>query len=238
MNWLDHIGGFVFGQECMGCGMASESLDPWLCPCCRVELEKMSREPRFPNGDVFCLFPMRPLTRNLIHALKYKSIPGMATYLVKRSCARAGESVAQEMSLLPKPLYFAPIPLHPARLRERGYNQAEKIAGALASTCGGKVWRLFRRRTFVVSQTKLSREGREWNVAGAFEMVPQKKMPTAGTVVIVDDVFTTGATTASCLGALGKDFPLPVRVCTLLYDEPATAAADFAADNRMAWDSL
>lgn len=90
----------------------------------------------------------------------------------------------------------------------------------------------------MVSQTKLSKEGREWNVAGAFEMVPQKKMPTCGTVLVVDDVFTTGATTSSCLGALGRDFPLPVKVCTLLYDEPATAAADFAADNRTAWDSL
>ncbi|PWJ63720.1 phosphoribosyl transferase-like protein [Fibrobacter sp. UWR4] len=162
----------------------------------------------------------------------------MATYMVKRSCAMKGLAVHQEMALLPKPLYFVPIPLHPARLRERGYNQAEKIAGALASACGGRVWRLFRRKTFVVSQTKLSKEGREWNVAGAFEMVPQKRIPACGTVIVVDDVYTTGATTTSCLGALGNDFPLPVKVCTLLYDEPATAAADFAADNRTAWDSL
>lgn len=236
MNWLESIGGFVFGSECLGCGKSSESLDPWLCPVCREDVKRMSKAPHFPNGDVFCLFPMRPLTRNLIHALKYKSIPGMATYLVKRSSASQDGVVAQELSLLPKPLYFAPIPLHPARLRERGYNQAEKIAGALASICGGKVWRLFRRKTFVVSQTKLSREGREWNVAGAFEVVPQRAMPAGGTLIVVDDVYTTGATTMSCLGALGKDFPLPVKICTLLYDEPATAAADFAADNRMAWD--
>jgi hypoxanthine-guanine phosphoribosyltransferase len=87
----------------------------------------------------------------------------------------------------------------------------------------------------VVSQTKLSKEQRERNVAYAFERV-LKEVPASGTVVVVDDVFTTGATTSACLAAFGRDFPLPLKVCTLLYDEPASAAADYAADNRVEWD--
>lgn len=232
------IGGFVFGMECLGCGCVSETLDPWLCKSCGEELKRESKAPSFPGPDVFCLFPMRPLTRRLIHALKYKSIPGMATYLVKRSSASKWGMVGQELSLLPQPLYFVPVPLHRARYRERGYNQAEKIAAALASMTDGKVCRWLRRKTFVVSQTKLSREKREWNVAGAFERVLPKELPRTGTVVVVDDVFTTGATTMSCLGAFGRDFPLPLKVCTLLYDEPATAAADFAADIQADWEYM
>ena len=144
--------------------------------------------------------------------------------------------MGEELALLPKPLLFVPVPLHRARFRERGYNQAEMIASALAVVTGGKVCKWLRRRSFVVSQTKLSKEERERNVAFAFEAVLPKKLPERGTVVVVDDVFTTGATTSACLDAFGRDFPLPLKVCTLLYDEPASVVADYAADCQMEWD--
>ena len=79
-------------------------------------------------------------------------------------------------------------------------------------------------------------DGRTLNVAGAFVADFPREMPTRGSVVVVDDVFTTGATTSACMAAFGRDFPLPLKVCTLLYDEPASAAADYAADNRVEWD--
>lgn len=240
MEWIKKVGRgvgeFVFGMQCLGCGHASERLDPWLCPDCIRALVRESQAYSFPNPDTYCLFPMRPLSRRLVHALKYKSVPGMATYLVIHSTAVCDGVVGQELALLPQPLYFVPVPLHRARLRERGYNQAERIASALAVVTGGRVCRWLRRRTFVVSQTKLSKEEREWNVAGAFECSLPKKLPVRGTVVVVDDVFTTGATTSACLGAFGKDFPLPLKVCTLLYDEPATAVDDFVADCRTEWE--
>ena len=175
---------------------------------------------------------MRPLTRRLVHALKYRNIPGLASYLVRHSSAVKLGEVAQELLLLAQPLYFVPVPLHRARFRERGYNQAELLAAALATAAGGKVCRWLKRKTFIVSQTKLSKEEREMNVAGAFVSNFPRKMPTRGSVVVVDDVFTTGATTSACLAAFGPDFPLPLKVCTLIYDEPATAVADFAADCR------
>lgn len=227
---------FVFGAECLGCGAYGCSLDPWLCPGCREELEGLSKSFQHPGEDVTCLFPMRPLTRRLIHALKYRTISGMASYLVRRSGAVRNGGIGQELAALPKPLFFVPVPLHRARYRERGYNQAEKIAAALATVSGGRVCRWLRRRKFVVSQTKLSREAREWNVTGAFEGNLPRRLPETGTVIIVDDVFTTGATTTSCLGALGPDFPLPTKVFTLLFEEPATATADFVADSKIPWD--
>ena len=230
MDVLRTIENFVFGMDCLGCGRSSEALDPWLCPDCVKRLKSESLGMSFPAPDVFCLFPMDSLTRRLIHSLKYKSIPGMARFLVRHSSAMPGGVIHQTVDLLPRPFFFVPVPLHRARYRERGYNQAEMIARALAELYGGRVCRWLRRRTFRVSQTKLSRAQREINVAGAFESVLPTKLPLRGTVFVVDDVFTTGATTSSCLSALGRNFPLPTKVLTLLYDQPVSAAADFAAD--------
>lgn len=236
MDIVQTFGNFVFGMECLGCGAPDVLLDPWLCPACRVELQRLSQSAMFPGEDVYCLFPMRPLTRSLIHSLKYRTIPGMATYLVRHSSAVRGAQVGLMMAMLSQPLFFVPVPLHRARYRERGYNQAEKIAAALATVTGGKVCRWLRRKKFVVSQTKLSREDRELNVAGAFEVKLPRELPRHGTVIVVDDVYTTGATTNSCLGAFGREFPLPLKVCTLLFEEPVTATADFVADCRVEWD--
>lgn len=238
MGVLRTVANFVFGMECLGCGTSSERLDPWLCPACAAELAREALSPSFPINDVFCLFPMRPLTRRLVHALKYRNIPGLASYLVRSSSAVKHGEVAQELSMLAQPLYFVPVPLHRARYRERGYNQAELLAAALATATGGKVCRWLKRKTFVVSQTKLSKEERELNVAGAFVPDFPRLMPPRGSIVVVDDVFTTGATTSACLAAFGADFALPMNVCTLIYDEPASAAADFAADCRADWDVL
>lgn len=237
MDVVKRFSDFMFGMECLGCGSSSDALDPWLCSACRKSLQDEAKEVSFPNEDTICLFPMQSLTRSLIHALKYRNIPGVASYLVKRSSLVAGGIAAQTIGLYAKPFFFVPVPLHRARYRERGYNQAEKIASALATVTGGRVCRWLVRNTFHVSQTKLSREQREWNVAGAFSSRLPKVLPYSGTVFVVDDVFTTGATTSACTGAFGRDFPLDVKVCTLLYEKPATAAMDFVADTRMEWDN-
>ena len=167
MEIIRRCSSFLFGMECLGCGSVSERLDPWLCPACREELSRQSLDYSFPGPDAMCLFPMRPLTRRLVHALKYGGLSGMASYLVKRSSAVGSGGVAQSLALLAKPFYFVPVPLHSSRYRERGYNQAQRIAAALSSCTGGRVCNWLARRNFRVSQTKLSREERRWNVAGA-----------------------------------------------------------------------
>ncbi|MCQ2062598.1 MAG: ComF family protein [Fibrobacter sp.] len=237
MQIFKRVSDFVFGMECLGCGSSSESLDPWLCPSCRAKLLQEAKFAAFPRDDVVCLFPMRGITRKLVHALKYKNLSGVASYLVNRSSLVNGGEASIALGVYQKPFYFVPVPLHPSRYRERGYNQAEKIAAALANATGGMVCRWLSRTSFRVSQTKLSKEMREWNVAGAF--VPRfiRQKPKVGTVFVVDDVFTTGATTGACMAALEEAVGLNVRVCTLLYEEPVTAIMDFVADNQVEWDA-
>ena len=96
---------------------------------------------------------------------------------------------------------LVPIPLTQKRLRTRGYNQSERLARALADrrTAGPPVRiDLLRRGRETPTQTALTPEERRANVAGAFT-VHASRLP--DTVVLVDDVFTTGATLAEAAGA-------------------------------------
>ena len=83
--------------------------------------------------------------------------------------------------------FIIPVPLHSARQRARGFNQAELIARELGRPVNDK---LLRRRKDTPSQTGLSRRQRRQNLAGAFEVRSTVK----GDLIVVDDVYTTGST--------------------------------------------
>ena len=234
MSIWNGISNFLFGNSCIGCLRSGLPLDPWLCPDCRKELQRLARNPRHPSPDVLCLYSMTPLTKNLVHGLKYGNMPGLAGYLV--NTALQERETDETLHDWGKSLAFVPVPLHPARMRERGYNQAERLAHAISRRMHGIVLQALERKSFRVSQTTLSREGRACNVAGAFEIKKRCAWPENRIPVIVDDVYTTGATTTACLYAFEKkNLGGFAKVCTLLYEESATAHVDFAADNAMEW---
>ena len=95
---------------------------------------------------------------------------------------------------------LAPVPVHGKRLRERGYNQAELLADAISDISGIPVdTELIIRSSSTVAQKKLSREERSLNLRSAFQ--PGKNVP-PDTVLVVDDIYTTGATADACAGVL------------------------------------
>jgi predicted amidophosphoribosyltransferase len=237
MAFTQYLSQFLFGNVCLGCHSVTKKLDPWLCPDCREELRCLGRDFLMPHPDVICLYPMTPLTRQLIHALKYNSMPGLGGYLVQHSSVgQRGDALQHFRDWGATPL-FLPVPLHSARFRERGYNQAEKIANALALRVSGRVGTYLKRRTFRVSQTTLSAKERELNVAGAFQVSNKRKLAnTPFLPIVVDDVYTTGSTTNACLYALSvAGFPNG-KVCTLIYEQPASAALDYVADSHIEWE--
>lgn len=110
---------------------------------------------------------------------------------------------------------LVPVPLHPARQREREFNQAERLAQGLSRAAGLPVeTRCLERTRPTRTQTQLSREERAENMRGAFA-VRRGACCRGARVVLVDDVFTTGATTNACARALTAAGAAAVCVWTL-----------------------
>lgn len=102
----------------------------------------------------------------------------------------------------PSPDLVVPVPLHPRRIRARGFNPAASLARRVARVAGCRTApRALRRTRDTPSQTGLDRLGRRRNVAGAF--VCNLRPP--GTVWLVDDVVTTGATLSECARELRRN---------------------------------
>jgi ComF family protein len=98
--------------------------------------------------------------------------------------------------------FIAPVPLHPLKQREREFNQAEILARHLSAATEIPLnTKLLRRASPTMTQTLLTREQRAKNMRGAFAVRNGTKLE-GERVVLVDDVFTTGATTSACASAL------------------------------------
>jgi ComF family protein len=142
---------------------------------------------------------MGPVPRALVHALKYRGWEAAAGPMAARMAALEWPAeVRRELSLV------VPVPTSRARRRERGYNQAELLAGALAARRGllHAPW-LLRRTRATATQTALHPGERRANVARAFAVPAGAEEELRGEhVLLVDDVWTTGATALACASAL------------------------------------
>jgi len=95
-----------------------------------------------------------------------------------------------------------PVPLHPAKERQREFNQAERLAARLSvATAIPLNPRLLKRVVPTKTQTKLTRQQRAANVRNAFVLRDRKKL-NGERIILFDDVFTTGATTSACAKVL------------------------------------
>jgi ComF family protein len=157
---------------------------------------------------------------DLVRALKYGDRHEVAP-LMARLMARAGRDVLAEADLI------VPVPLHRWRLLQRRFNQAALVALALARS-SGKPCRtdLLARRKPTPPQVGLGRDARARNVAGAFAVRAAKAEALAGRrVVLVDDVYTSGATLAAATRVLKRAGAARVDVLVFARVTDAIATA-------------
>jgi ComF family protein len=142
--------------------------------------------------------------RDIIQALKYDPRPTIAKPLAARMRATGAEILAGASLVVP-------VPLHRSRERTRGFNQARALASHLGLPVSNALIRI--RRT--ESQAELPAERRHTNVRGAFAVMnPKAAAFRDQCVVLVDDVWTTGATLSACASVLRDEGAADVRVLT------------------------
>lgn len=120
------------------------------------------------------------------------------------ACARTlGTLMAQRLRDAPRPDVLVPVPLHAARLRSRGFDQALELARPLARALGVPLDAgLLRRTRATAAQSRLDKPARSRNVRGAFAVARTQALPAR--VALVDDVMTTGATVHAAARALRR----------------------------------
>ena len=175
---------------CWGCGGLARRREP-LCLGCRRLLRRLGPEPVVLSGvRVWAPVAYAGPARDLVGALKFRGATAVADAMAAQIAANASES------MLGSPL--VPVPLHPRRLRRRGYNQAALIAAALARRAGVEVADCLMRTGSAATQVGRDRRERRLGPAGSVEL----RAAVPARVVLVDDVATTGATLAACAAAL------------------------------------
>jgi len=110
-----------------------------------------------------------------------------------------------------------PVPLHPTKLRERGFNQSERIADMLISTThnSSTVENLLIRLIYTQTQTKLNQLERYQNVKNAFALGPNAVLIPDQQYILVDDVFTTGSTLNACARILRDAGAIRLKIVTI-----------------------
>ncbi|MEA2077985.1 MAG: ComF family protein [Candidatus Marinimicrobia bacterium] len=194
---------WIYPPQCFVCGEVSD-LNPFLCNQCFNKLKIFDDTPNSvvyhkdqPANLVKALFLFDKNLQKLIHEIKYRDASYVATFLGKK----LGEFYKN--SEFSKCDVIIPVPLYSVRKRERTYNQAACIAKGISKEWGVRMKEgLVKRRKNTNTQTKLNKQERKENIKDAFKVKNNSIIPEK--VCLVDDVFTTGATTMELARTLKK----------------------------------
>ncbi len=184
---------------CPGCG---GELDGALASC-SICLGATAR----PWAGAVTLFEYRDLARKMLHDFKFHNFPELARPLGELAAAKV-----KEAGFMPE--LAVPIPLHWTRLWGRSYNQAGLFAAETARNLGIPCREALRRRKRGKRQASLGQKARSTNPKGAFEA--RSPEPLAGKrILLVDDIFTTGATLDAAAKTLLAAGSGPVWILTI-----------------------
>lgn len=187
---------------CLGCGdmLGCERDD--ICDECRMKLAKnwigLKPAPRKSriDGAAYAYGYHGPAGR-LVRNLKYRGVWMLAEEM--------GADIARAAMLLriENICYVTAVPMHPRRLRLRGKNHAEVLARVVAERLGLEFVDILMRKRNARQQARLSAEARKENLRGVFAVREEYvELVNGAEVLVIDDVFTTGATAIHCAGAL------------------------------------
>lgn len=203
---------FITGSFCPICGVPFPDSPAGIHVCGRC----WEKRPYFTRARAVAVF--EDVIMNTIHKFKYnRSIStgsGLSSFMADFSFPDFNFS---EYSLI------VPVPLHIKKLRERGFNQSLVLARGIGKKyCLPVNFSLLKRSKFTLTQTGLNKAEREKNIKGAF-VVPDKNKVAGESIILIDDVYTTGATINECTKVLLRAGAQKTAVLTLAHaiEKPA-----------------
>jgi ComF family protein len=216
------VEGGAYRHLCVRCASAIEFARRPLCPTCghphygSLEGDRqcphcINLDPAYGQGRTAVL--LRGPVRSLLIEFKYRGgryvLGDLATMLAQ------SRDVIDHV----RDAVLVPVPLHPRRQRERGYNQSELLARVLAMAAGGatRTEKALRRISDTRSQTSFGRRARQANLKNAFALSSRGILNPRLRHILVDDVFTTGSTLNSCARMLRRAGCKRLDVVTLAH---------------------
>ncbi len=200
---IDGVLDLLFPEKCLGCGKKGSAL----CPLCIARLRRAERE---TNPHIIACFDYRdPVVKRAIWSLKYHTRRHLGSTLGELLYESLIEEIA-EMREFTKgsPICVIPVPLSRTRKKKRGYNQAEVIARGFCRSGGQNIFEprndIIVKKIDTLQQARITnRTIRLRNISGAFHI--EKPNDIKGrTIIIVDDVTTTGGTMNEIINVLKK----------------------------------
>lgn len=212
LNLINDFIGLIYPKICVSCHVALFKHENYICNKCRHSLPKSNfhkdieqslikkvlygRVPVFGSAAYY-LFFKKTGVQNILHYIKYKQGKDLAQLI--------GKWMGQELKKLEwiNDLNgFVPIPLHPKKQLERGYNQSEEYSKGLSIVLSKPIINLLEKEIYTTTQTKKRRYERWENVKDNFQV--NQSVLEINHIALVDDVMTTGATFEAAYNALLK----------------------------------
>lgn len=200
MSFFEFLLEKFFPIACLGCAKEEKK---WLCNACKIKIEEEAFSPQNKISQkyldhCYSLYTYtHPIVRKLIEAYKYRGIFSLQNIF--------DELLFQGMKSLSleKVDCVIAVPLHKRRERERGYNQAIPLAQSIANFLNAPLEEnIFERKEYTTPQVNFSDSERNENMREDIFCVTTGNLSSFGTIVIVDDVATTGATLNAAARAL------------------------------------
>ena len=215
-----------FPEVCLACGEGLTDKEKYVCIICIHKLPKTNYH-TMPDNPMFRSFAGRAdikaaasysfygkgsVLQKLVHQVKYKGKKELAVYFGKLYAPSLKHATPySEID------YIIPVPLHPKKLRERGYNQSACIAEGLSKVMGIPVLTdTLKRAKNTETQTSKARYARWENVKDSFAIENPEQIKNKH-ILVVDDVITTGATVEACINMLKTVQVASVLVASIGY---------------------